>query len=448
MANVAIEPTAPLPTAQRENILDYVLNDTSTIETLKSGNVMPAVNGHTQAPMVNVAAVRTKTRILFISTDTAMLTPGTELLDKISSLNTVFDEIHVLVVETAWKRHTATNKIADRVWTYVTTAPHWWSMARAAETLAHEQLEFTGGFRADIVVALDPFQAGYIGQRIAERYDRPFQVHVLSNIFSDSFTYAYRHAAWLRRLARHVLNGTRSVCVGSETIKEELKKEFKHLQEPVLLPRYYDIKGVLAKSEGPVVAPPKLARFKFIALFVGTLNHDSTLYRAIDAARTMLRSPAIALVVVGDGPMKKEFKKRAEIFGIGEQVIFEPASVDLNSYMRASQLLLATDTTPESDEMVIRAAAIGLPILAARTELRDDIFTDDENAYLCHKDDTIEFSQKLSKFLNNNSVRIQFSREARMMVKDRLHEDPELFKCAYRDAIESVLAFTPISALR
>lgn len=448
MVPVATEPTTTPSVKQRENILDYVLNESSTLETLKSGDVIPAVDGRTQIPVVSANSVRMKTRVLFVATETDLLSPGTELREKLVSLNTVFDEIHILVVETAWKRRVTAEKVSDRVWIYSTTAPHWWSMTKAAETLVREQLEFTGGFRADIVVALDPFQAGYIAERIANRYARPFQVHVLSDIFSDAFTYAYRHAAWLRRLARHVLNGTRSVCVSSEVIQNQIKKHFKHLQEPVLLPRFYDIKSILAKNDELVVAPSKLARFKFIALFIGTLNHDSTLYRAIDAARTMLRSPAIALVVIGDGPMKKEFKKRAEIFGIGEQVIFEPASVDVTSYMRASHLLIVTDTTPESDEVVIRAAAIGLPILASRTDLRNEIFTDDQNAYLCQSDDTIEFAQKLSKFLNNNSVRIQFSREARMMVKDRLHEDPEIFKLAYRDAIESVLAFTPISALR
>lgn len=448
MADVLSEPSTFSPAVRAENILDYVLNENSTIESIRNGVGMSAVDGHTDVPVINPAAMRTKTRVLFVSTDPTLLAPGTELRDRLTSLNTVFDEVHMLVVETSWKKRVLTDKIADRVWVYGTTASHWWSVARAAEELVHEQLEFTAGFRIDIIVALDPFLAGYIAERLADRYERPFQVHVLNDIFSDSFMYSSRHAAWLRRLARHVLHSTRSVCVVSETVKEQVKKEFKHLSEPVLLPRFYDIKNALAKTDGPTIVPSKLARFKFVVLFVGTLDHDSTFYRAIDAARTMLRSPAIALVVIGDGPMKKEFKKRAEIFGVSEQIIFEPSSVDVVSYMRSAQLLIATDTTPESEEVIIKAAAAGLPILAARTELREDIFTDDINAFLCNKDDTIEFSQKLSKFLNNSAIRVQFAREARTTIKDRLHEDPEVFKLAYRDAIESVLAFTPLAALR
>ncbi len=442
MANEVRELSTTNPSARAENILDYVLNDNSTIETLRNGSQMTESTG--QAISSQPFSTRTKTRVLFVSTDTVLLTPNTELRDKLASLNTVFDEVHIMVIEVAGIKRVTSEKIADRVFVCSITTPHWWRVGKAAELLAREQLQFTDGFRADIVVALDPFLAGYAAKTLADTYTRPFQVHLLSDPFSDTFLYSHKHAKWLQRLARHVLSHTASVCVVSETIKDKVQKHFRHLREPVLLPRFYNIKDILAKTDSPTLIPPKLTRFKFVALYVGALNHDSTFYRAIDAARTMLRSPSIALVVIGDGPMKKEFQKRAEIFGIKEQIIFEPATVDVVSYMRTSHLLVCTDTTPESEEVVIKAAAVGLPLLLARTELREDIFTDDQNAFLCHKDDTIEFAQKLSKFLNNNAIRIQFSREARTTIKDRLHEDPEVFKIAYRDAIESVLATVPL----
>ncbi len=438
MANVVREPSSFDPSARAENILDYVLNDDSTIETLRRAT-QPEVATTFAPASASSPAVRTRTRVLFVATDTVLLTPNTEFRDKLASLNAVFDEVHILVVEVASKARETADKAADRVFVYGTTSPHWWGVGKAALRVAGEQLHFSDGFRADIIVALDPFLAGYAAKELADTFDRPFQVHLLEDMFSDTFLYTHKHAAWLRRLARHVLKHTASVCVASETIKDRTKKHFKHLPEPILLPRFYNIKDILTKTDGPTLVPPKLNRFKFIVLFVGSLNHDSTLYRAIDATRTILRSPSIALVVIGDGPMKKEFQKRAEIFGVKEQIIFEPSTVDVVSYMRSSQLLIATDITPESEEVVIKAAAVGLPLLLARTELREDIFTDDQNAFLCHKDDTIEFAQKLSKFLNNNATRIQFSRDARTTIKDRLHEDPEVFKIAYRDAIESVL---------
>ncbi|MCA9361491.1 glycosyltransferase [Candidatus Kaiserbacteria bacterium] len=441
MADATKEPITYSPTlTQTGNILDFVLDDDSTIESLTNVSQSDDVSSTHQGSFAPSVIKRTKTRVLFVSTDPILLEANTELRNKLASLSSVFDEIHIMVVEKAWKKRKTADKIAEGVWVYSTTAKQWWHTMREARELVKEQLEFTDGFRPDIIVGLDPFEAGYIAKELAEDYGRPFQIHVLEDFLSEDYKRTERYSKWRLRLAKHVLNKTTSVCVTSEAIKNRIKKQFTHIQEPILLPRYYNIKSILEQTNTPTVKPSKLANFKFIMLYIGKLNHDSTLYRAIDAARTVLRSPSIALVVIGEGPMKKEFQKRAEIFGIKEQIIFEPSTVDQVSYMRASDLLISTDITPDSEESVIKAAAVGLPLLLARTDLRDDIFTDEANAFVCEPEDTIGFAQKLSKFLNNNGIRSQFSREARTTIKDRLHEDPEIFKFAYKDAIESVFA--------
>lgn len=432
------------PTPHEEQMLEYLLNDDSTPAMLATPPGAPAGVEVGQGGNSALPIASTRTRVLFVGTDPALMTAQTELRDKLISLTEVFDEVHIMVVSTSIRAKQKAEKIGDRAWLYVAAAPHWWSAAKAVQSVAAEQLQFTTGFRPDIVVALDPFVAGYAGQQLADKYQRPFQLHLLHDYFTDSWKTTERHATWLLRLAHHVLKQTDSVCVTSESLREKVRKQFSHLSDPILLPRFYNIKSILElPGRTSVVKPAKLAHFKFIILFVGSLNHESTLYRVIDAARSVLRSPSIGLVVIGDGPMRKDFEKRAEIFGIKDQVVFEKPTVDVVSYMRAADLLMCTDTTAESEEVVIKAAAVGLPLLLARTELREELFVDDMTAYLCQSDDTIEFSQKLSKFLNNNGIRIQFSRDARQTVKDRLHEDPAVFKVAYRDAIESVLIARP-----
>jgi len=443
MSNETLNPSAVIPNPRTENIIDFVLNDKSTLESLTSGTQIANAENYSGITQSNNLSARTKSRVLFISTEPSFFVPQSELREKLASLNTVFEEIHIAVIEQSGTSRLVADKAGERVWVYGATAKHWWQMQRVAEEMIESHLHFTDGFRADIIVALDALEAGYIGLKLSEKYGRPFQIHLLEDIFAEAFSYSHSNPSILLRLARYVLNKTHSVCVSSEAIKQNVKKNFKHLKDPILLPRFYNIKSILSKTSEPSVKPAKLVDFKFIVLFVGVLNHDSTLFRAIDATRTILRSPAIAMVVIGDGPMKKEFQRRAEIFGVKEQIIFEPATVDVVTYMKAADLLICTDDTPLSEEVVIKAAAVGLPILATRTELRSDVFIDNENAFLCHKDDTIDFSQKLSKFLNNNGLRVQLSRNARTTIKDRLHEDPEVFKVAYRDAIESALIEMP-----
>jgi glycosyltransferase involved in cell wall biosynthesis len=106
--------------------------------------------------------------------------------------------------------------------------------------------------------------------------------------------------------------------------------------------------------------------------------------------------------------------------------------------MQAADILLCTDTDEAGDETVIKAAASGLPVLVSKTPLRSDLFTDGIDAFLCDREDTVGFSQKLTKFLNTNALRIEFATNAKTIVETRLHEDPQMYKIAYRDSIEGI----------
>jgi glycosyltransferase involved in cell wall biosynthesis len=168
------------------------------------------------------------------------------------------------------------------------------------------------------------------------------------------------------------------------------------------------------------------------------------LFRAIDAARSALFSKGVGLVVLGDGPAKGEFEKRAQILGVGEQVIFTKDMTKLGLYLQNADILLCTDTTDASDELIVQAAASGLPLLAAENHFRSDLFVDGTDAFLCPKEDTVCFSQKLIKFLNTNALRTQFSENAKAIVTTRLSEDPAVYREAYRNSIEGVFDSAPL----
>ena len=78
-------------------------------------------------------------------------------------------------------------------------------------------------------------------------------------------------------------------------------------------------------------------------------------------------------------------------------------------------------------------------MILARNALRDDLFTDQQDAFLCDTEATVDFSQKLTKFINTNSLRVQFAENARDVVLTRIEESPEMYQLAYRDSIEAAL---------
>jgi glycosyltransferase involved in cell wall biosynthesis len=278
--------------------------------------------------------------------------------------------------------------------------------------------------------------SGFVGSEIAERYKRVFQVHVREDFLSPYLKEAY--GKWSIMFGKFVLKHSHSLRASTETIRDRLLEICTHTKDISVLPKFVDIQSLISSAKTDTSAPDIFPQFSFVILFVGVLDHESTLFRALDAARSALFSKAIGMVVLGEGPAKSEFQKRAEILGIQEQVVFKSDADHLNEYLSSADILICTDTTETSDEVIVKAAASGLPILAAENHFRTDLFTDGESAFICPKEDTVCFSQKLIKFLNSNALRTQFASSARDIVSTRLSEDPEVYKEAYRNSIESV----------
>lgn len=433
------------PSERASAVMDEVLKDNSLARDIEStldekdSAAMPLKEALASERLVSTeTSERSQTRILFITNETDLVHEGSPGRGAFALLNDVFDEVHVMVLTEKWQSRPFVKRIAERVWIYSTSTQYWWQFPFSAAKLAGEQLRFAEGFRPDVIVALDPFEAGATGLHLARKFDRPFQVQVREDMWVPDWLQKHKRNRLRRRIARYVLKRTTSLAAGTETIRQRLKQHFPRLPEPFLLPRFYNFKALLGSRSGNQ-AQRLFPQYSFLILFVGTLNHDSTLFRVLDAARSMLRSPRIALIVVGDGPLREHFRKRAEILGIERQVIFKPATKDLIPYFASADVLMVTDTTPESDETLIKAAAAGLPLILARTQFRAELFEDGTDAFLCEATDTIGFFQKLNQFINTNALRSQFAQNARLIVKDRLHENIDSYNLAYRDVIESAL---------
>lgn len=425
------------PSAKAEAVLEYVLADTQQDAIAEKEAQSSIKTELTKKPLVADSTHRQQSRVLFITRDLSVLEQNSLLQLHIKNIASVFNEIHIIVLCESWQARRDVIRIDKNVWTYTTAAKYWWLQTFAAQSIAQKQLRFADGFRPDVVVALDPFESGLCGMAIASTYKREFQVHVTEDFFLPEFIKKEKENKRRLKMTTQVLKHTQSVRTSTRSLLERIAQKFPHIHDIAVLPRHYDIASIIeaTKSEkGEDIFP----QYSFVALFVGKLDQDSTLYRTLDACRSLLQSPHIALVVVGDGPVKNEFQKRAEILGIQKQVVFQTDTTKLISYLQSADVLICTDTTEASEEIVIKAAASGLPIVAAETPIRLDLFTDGESAFLCPKDDTIGFFHKLGQFINTGALRNQFADIAKDIIKTRLHEDPEAFKRAYRDSIEGV----------
>lgn len=420
-----------------ESVLDYVLRD--EIDAV-SGNASPTIDvksAKKAAPIIHRDTGRTASRILFVTSDSAVLTSGSAVQNEYLALSNHLDEVHILVLLPR-KGNEKSVRVGDRVWVYSVFAPHWWQLPFRAREVAGELLVFNGSIRPDIVVGKDPYEAGVAALWIGRAFKRPVQIHVPDDFTEPAFRERTAGNKWRQRLARYVLKRVSSVRAQTDAIKGMLAKRFKKVKDLEVLPRFFNFTGYLTAT--PVFDVHNIYRdFIFVAVTFGPFTSDSHLHDIFTALNRSLHNPRIGLVVVGDGPAEHLFRQKVKLLGIERNVVFLKRVEDPVSLLKTADLLVETGTSLESEANVMRAAAAGLPILATETDLRRDLFKDGESAFLCPPGDTISMAQKFTKFLNTPALRKQFSLSSTQIARDRLIEDPEAYYRAYCDSIEVVL---------
>lgn len=428
--------TAYDPARRAGAVLSHVLREGENTRQQtpdESIAVEEAISGRT---VIDRDTGRTMSRVLFVTSNQSVLVKNSSAQNEFLSLAGVFDEIHVMVLLDR-KGKNSHQRLADNVWTYSVFAKHWWQLPFKASTYAEDILVFNGAVRPDVVVATDPYIAGLGAYWIAGAFTRPVQIQVHEDFTTEAFKTTKR-ASWKRRIATYLLKRVNSVRTATDNLNAYIKKRFKKIVDVRTLPHFYNLSG-FKNSQPAFDIHEKYQDFVFTILAFAPITADSYLQNIFSALRPVLLNPRIGLIVVGTGPAKELYQEKVKLLGIDKNVVFLPRIDDEVSYFKSADLLFEMDTGKDSEERVLKAAAAGLPIVAATTEVREDLFKDGESAFLCLKDDVYCFGQKTNKFLNQGSLRIQFAKTAAEIVDTRVNEDPVSYYRAYRDSIEVII---------
>jgi glycosyltransferase involved in cell wall biosynthesis len=423
-------------TTRQQAVLDYVLQEGGVGEPMIEDRVSVA-DARDGAMQLEISTDRNTTRLLFISRDTSLLNQTKQSLDGYLNLSDVFDEVHIVILQPGILTKNPVLRVADNVWLYVASAKHAWLTPIVALELIKNHLFFAGGFRPDLIVARDPFECALVAYLVGRWYDRPTQVHVLVDFLSPATPEKESLAWWQKRLAHVLVPRFQSIRTNTDQLLQKITKKFPHSIDAATLPRFRDVRPV---SDISVATIKNIYRqFSVIVLYVGDFSHGGLAYQAIDMSRELLRNPRVGLVMIGDGPTRNECIKRAELMGYKTQVVFEKRVDDIALYLHTADMLIVPDTTTEGDEVVMQAAAYGLPMVVAQTPLRADLFIDGESAFLFEAKNISEAAGKLGRLLNENNLRHIFSEAVHEIAETRLHDDPVVYREAFRASIEEAI---------
>ena len=389
-------------------------------------------------PVLNSVAAREQSRVLFVTENTSVLEKDSTRAQFYTMLSDVFDEVHVLVLQDKVnKKEVEPRRVNDNVWFYSVSAPASDLLSVAME-YATKHLVFGEVFRPDIIVSIDPKQAGIVSLALAENYSVPTQLHLTQNWWKSDSENNHALSWWQRRKAWRILKQFGSIRTNGTKLLDYISKHTKG-KDAALLPTFHGISQL--KTAVPSFAVhEKYPEFKFIMVTMVPLTADSQLHDVFTTVRPVLLHNRIGLVVIGSGPAKDHFVEKAKLLGIAENVIFVPADTDIVPYFKTADLLIDLATGEETDERTLQSIAANLPLLGYVTPLREDLLEDRESAYLPKAGDLDTVTDDLKAFINSQGTRITFKTRLEIIAEQRIKDSPETFLNSYRASIETVLS--------
>lgn len=432
------------PSKRAEAVLDHILkgDDGSASTAATDGGQVLVSEALAAAPVLAGDTGRTKARVLFITTSEAVLVQNSGERQYYTGLAAFFEEVHVVCLVPRQGKESV-ERAGPNTWVYQARAKHWWGLFGAGKRIVQESLTWAEGFRPDIVVGVDPFEAGLVAWSVSRRYKRPWQLHLYTNPYDPEYKKAAPDNNWRVRIASFLLRRTQSVRTSTGLVKDAVLKKLKRGTDITVLPRFYNFSGLL--SAAPAFSlKERYPNFAFIILAFGPLTAASHLHDVFAAAHRLLNNPRIGMIVMGDGPAKELFENKVKLLGIERSVVFLKEADDLVSFFKTADALLELGTDEESEVRVLRAAASGLPVVAVETPLRTDLFRDGESALLSAPGDLLVLGQKMGKLINVTALRLHIAEAARLVAETRLHEDPDAHYRSIAGSITTVLS--PASA--
>ncbi len=421
---------------------------TDHLDVILSEQVQDTADAHEQSASVDTAVlpeapVRERIRILRLTTDLSLFTPGSASAGEYIALSSYLDEVHIVVLTLRRDGSYIPLRLAPNVWVYPTNSRSNFFALCNAYRIARKQMAFASGFRADIIVADEAAEAGMAGYALARRYGRPLQLHLSVDPFENGYEAERDGNHWRVLSARFLIPRAACVLSRSKRLQGVLQRRYpKRAEDISMLPVFRDL-ALFRDSKPAFDLRVRYPHLKFIILMVSRLDRGSHADRGIYACTPILQQyPTMGLVIVGDGPERASLRQKVAAAHLDERVLFEPASDDLVSPMRSANLFLSVSVSEEQDGLLVAAAASGLPVLAVAGGMTDTLFEDGVNGFVCPEHDVVCLQARIGEFLNDNQLRKTFSINARDQVFSVMGQDVDTYRREFIGGLERCVVKT------
>lgn len=278
----------------------------------------------------------------------------------------------------------------------------------------------------DLIVAQDIEHAS-LAWKLSLWHKVPWQMQIHADIFSPYF---WRQSFFnkLRVITAKILL-PRAACIRvvSERIKQSiLKAKSWKLKAITVLPIYVDVEKI-KKTEQKFNLREVYPEFDFVILVAARLTKEKNVALAIEAMKDIVvKHPKAGLVIVGDGPERKNLEYRIKNYKLEDNVLLEGWQEDLISYYKSADCFLLTSNYEGYGMAVVEAMAAGLPIVMTNVGVAGELVKNGEGGFLVAVGNKEQVVEKIFALIQDMDLRLKIARQGQKQTENILTKEQYL----------------------
>lgn len=246
--------------------------------------------------------------------------------------------------------------------------------------------------------------AGYIAKKTAAPI-----VHTYHTLYEQYVTYIFPSqrigAYFVGILSKLRLRKAEAIVAPTQKVENVLKNY--GIRNPI----YVVPSGIaLEQHKERITAEERKSRRRelgipedhMVLLNLGRLGTEKNLSELIELLSVALnQNSKLTLLIVGDGPARKDLEEMAAQLGVADHVIFTGmvAPDEVHKYYQLGDIFVSASTSETQGLTYIEAAANGLPLLCRRDPCLDGVLMEGRNGYEYEAEE--EFCEILNTILHN-----------------------------------------------
>jgi 1,2-diacylglycerol 3-alpha-glucosyltransferase len=298
--------------------------------------------------------------------------------------------------------------------------------------------------QVDLIHTHTEFSMGWMGKRIARNLGLP-HIHTAHTIFDY-----YRHYSlisrglripWIQYLLHRFLIEIQAVICPSAKMKHYLAQFAPSLATTVIKnganQKQFNHQRLSHREKTTLRSQYGIFETDQVMLFVGRLGKEKRVLQLFDQLKDVLKKRTLyKLLIIGDGPLKKELHHLVDTHQLQQQVIMTGNIKweHINQIYQLADVFVTVSLSEVCPMTLIEACMSGLPIIARRDPGITDLVINGQNGLLVDSDS--QFGNTLWGLLNNQNQLNSFSNYSQILSKQfNIDQHTELVEALYQNTI-------------